>query len=103
MIIPFYDESKVVKRKPRRLNLEKQRVAGKLFNELTRNVFVVPAKSPFNNPICLSIYPDHRKSRLTGGFSGISGVNNFTQPVEANLPRISEIFGFLSKGNYTII
>ncbi|KAL0207805.1 hypothetical protein P9112_012433 [Eukaryota sp. TZLM1-RC] len=44
MTIPFYDESKVVKRKLRRLNPEKQRVAEEIFNELILNGFDVPAK-----------------------------------------------------------
>ncbi|KAL0206981.1 hypothetical protein P9112_012692 [Eukaryota sp. TZLM1-RC] len=100
MTIPFYDENKVVKRKPRRLNPEKQRVAEEIFNELIRNGFAVPAKSQFSSPICLVIYPDHRKPRLTGDFSGIGGVNDLTKPVEANLPRISDILEFLSKANY---
>ncbi|KAL0208229.1 hypothetical protein P9112_010816 [Eukaryota sp. TZLM1-RC] len=133
MTIPFYGESKVVKRKPRRLNPEKQRVAEEIFNELIRNDavrqmntrrrernlieiqrnlliqyefnnnsngFAVPAKSQFSSPICLVIYPDHRKPRLTGDFSGIGGVNDLTKPAEANLPRISDILEFLSKANY---
>ncbi|KAL0220064.1 hypothetical protein P9112_005717 [Eukaryota sp. TZLM1-RC] len=87
MTISFYDESKVVKRKPRRLNPEKQRAAEEIFNELIRNGFAVPAKSQFSSPICLVIYPDHRKPQLTGDFSGIGGVNDLTKPVEANLPR----------------
>ncbi|KAL0222848.1 hypothetical protein P9112_002238 [Eukaryota sp. TZLM1-RC] len=66
MTISFYDESKVVKWKPRRLNPEKQRVAEEIFNELIRNGFAVPAKSQFSSPICLVIYSDHRKPRLTG-------------------------------------
>ncbi|KAL0218463.1 hypothetical protein P9112_004116 [Eukaryota sp. TZLM1-RC] len=86
--ILFYDESKVVKRKPRRLNPEKQRVAEEIFNELIRNGFAVPAKSQFSSPICLVIYLDHRKPRLTGDFS------------EANLTRISDILEFLSKAHY---
>ncbi|KAL0206297.1 hypothetical protein P9112_001604 [Eukaryota sp. TZLM1-RC] len=100
MTIPFYDEGKVVKRKTRRLKPEKQRVAENSFNELIRNEFAVPAKSQFSNSICLVICPDHRKPRLTGDFSGIGGVNDLTQPVEANLPRISDILEFLSKANY---
>ncbi|KAL0215311.1 hypothetical protein P9112_007495 [Eukaryota sp. TZLM1-RC] len=91
MTISFYDESKVVKRKPRRLNPEKQRVTEGIFNELIRNRFAVSAKSQFSSPICLVIYSDHRKPRLTGDFSVIGGVNDLTKPVEANLPRISDI------------
>ncbi|KAL0222808.1 hypothetical protein P9112_002198 [Eukaryota sp. TZLM1-RC] len=100
MTIPFYDKSKVVKRKPRRLNPEKQRVAEEIFNELIRNGFAMPAKSQFSSPICLVIYLDLRKPRLTGDFSGIGGVNDLTKPVEANLPRISDSLEFLSKANY---
>ncbi|KAL0222900.1 hypothetical protein P9112_002290 [Eukaryota sp. TZLM1-RC] len=100
MTIPFYDQSKVVKRKPRRLNPEKQRAAEEIFNESIRNGFAVPAKSQFSSSICLVIYPDHRKPRLTGDFSSIGGVNDLTKPVAANLPRISDILQFLSKANY---
>ncbi|KAL0219593.1 hypothetical protein P9112_005246 [Eukaryota sp. TZLM1-RC] len=62
MTIAFYNESKIVKRKPRRLNPEKQRVAEEIFNELIRNGFAVPAKSQFSSPICLVIYPDNKKN-----------------------------------------
>ncbi|KAL0218822.1 hypothetical protein P9112_004475 [Eukaryota sp. TZLM1-RC] len=96
MTIPFYD----VKRKPRRLNPEKQPVAEEIFNELIRNELAVPAKSQFSSPICLVIYHDHRKPRLTGDFSGIGGVNDLTKPVEANLLRISDLLEFLGKANY---
>ncbi|KAL0208733.1 hypothetical protein P9112_011320 [Eukaryota sp. TZLM1-RC] len=100
MTISFYDESKIVKRKPRRLNPAKQRVTEEIFNELIRNGFAVPAKFQFSSPICLVIYPNHRKPRLTGDVSGNGGVNNLTKPVDANLPRISDNLKFLSKANY---
>ncbi|KAL0215489.1 hypothetical protein P9112_007673 [Eukaryota sp. TZLM1-RC] len=100
MEINFHDESIRVRRPPRRLNPEKQKVAEQIFDELVESGFAVPSNHEFSSPVCLVVYPDHRKPRLTGDYSGKDGVNANTIPVEPNLPRISDVLVFLSEANF---
>ncbi|KAL0208008.1 hypothetical protein P9112_010595 [Eukaryota sp. TZLM1-RC] len=100
MEINFHDESIRVRRPPRRLNPEKQKVAEQMFDELVESGFAVPSNHEFSSPICLVVYPDHRKPRITGDYSGKDGVNANTVPVEPNLPRISDVLVFLSEANF---
>ncbi|KAL0213059.1 hypothetical protein RCL1_006685 [Eukaryota sp. TZLM3-RCL] len=94
MEIPFHDPSAIVKFPPRRLNPEKQKVAEGIFNDLVSAGFAYFTEdSKFSSPVVLVTYPDHRKPRLTGDFSGSNGVNSHTIPVDPNLPRISDVFG----------
>ncbi|KAL0216427.1 hypothetical protein P9112_008611 [Eukaryota sp. TZLM1-RC] len=46
MTIPFYDKSKVVRRKLRRLNPQKQRLSQAIFNEVIRGVIRQEANQP---------------------------------------------------------
>ncbi|KAL0211958.1 hypothetical protein RCL1_005584 [Eukaryota sp. TZLM3-RCL] len=91
MEIPFHDPSAIVKFPPRRLNPEKQKSCRRDFQR---------SYSKFSSPVVLVTYPDHRKPRLTGDFSGSNGVNSHTIPVDPNLPRISDVLEFLSSANY---
>ncbi|KAL0218211.1 hypothetical protein RCL1_009059 [Eukaryota sp. TZLM3-RCL] len=101
MEIPFHDPTAIVKLPPRRLNPEKQKVAEGIFNDLVSAGFAYFTEdSKFSSPVVLVTYPDHRKPRLTGDFSGSNGVNSHTIPVDPNLPRISDVFEFLSSANY---
>ncbi|KAL0223099.1 hypothetical protein P9112_002489 [Eukaryota sp. TZLM1-RC] len=100
MEINFHDESIRVRRPPRRLNPEKQKVAEQIFDELVESGFAVPSNHEFSSPVCLVVYPDHRKPRLTGDYSGKDGVNANTIPVEPNLPRVSDVLVFLSEANF---
>ncbi|KAL0210389.1 hypothetical protein RCL1_004825 [Eukaryota sp. TZLM3-RCL] len=56
--------------------------------------------SNFPSPVVLVTYPDHRKPRLTGDFSGSNGVNANTILVAPNLRRISDVLGLLSSVDY---
>ncbi|KAL0218399.1 hypothetical protein P9112_004052 [Eukaryota sp. TZLM1-RC] len=75
-------------------------VANQIFDELVDSGFAVPSNHEFSSPVCLVVYPDHRKPRLTGDYSGKDGVNANIIPVEPNLPRISDVLVFLSQANY---
>ncbi|KAL0241602.1 hypothetical protein GEMRC1_006837 [Eukaryota sp. GEM-RC1] len=102
MTIDFHDEESTVKRKPRRLNPVKQRIAEETFHELVRLGYAeyTNPNGKFSSPVVLVVYPDHRKPRLTGDFSGTGGINELTKTVEPNLPRIADIQEFLSETNY---
>ncbi|KAL0233067.1 hypothetical protein GEMRC1_011814 [Eukaryota sp. GEM-RC1] len=61
------------------------------------------AKSTASKPSrshILVVYPDQRKPRLTGDFSGSDGINALTRVVEPNLPKIIDILEFLSEANF---
>ncbi|KAL0239452.1 hypothetical protein GEMRC1_009560 [Eukaryota sp. GEM-RC1] len=102
MPLPFYDESKTVNLPPRNLNPTKLKIANKIFDELISDGFAFesPKFNEFSSPICLVIYPDQRKPRLTGDFSGVDGVNALTKPLQADLPRITDIHQFMSKARF---
>ncbi|KAL0224220.1 hypothetical protein P9112_003610 [Eukaryota sp. TZLM1-RC] len=100
MEINFYNEDVRVRRPPRTLNPASLEVANQIFDELVDSGFAVPSNHEFSSPVCLVVYPDHRKPRLTGDYSGKDGVNANTIPVEPNLPRISDVLVFLSQANY---
>ncbi|KAL0226511.1 hypothetical protein P9112_013835 [Eukaryota sp. TZLM1-RC] len=100
MEINFYNEDVRVRRPPRTLNPARLEVAKQIFDELVDSGFAVPSNHEFSCPVCLVVYPDHRKPRLTGDYSGKDGVNANTIPVEPNLPRISDVLVFLSQANY---
>ncbi|KAL0209033.1 hypothetical protein P9112_011620 [Eukaryota sp. TZLM1-RC] len=100
MEINFYNEDVRVRRPPRTLNPARLEVANQIFDELVDSGFAVPSNHEFSSPVCLVVYPDHRKPRLTGDYSGKDGVNANTIPVEPNLPRISDVLVFLSQANY---
>ncbi|KAL0228012.1 hypothetical protein RCL1_004155 [Eukaryota sp. TZLM3-RCL] len=101
MEIPFHDPSAIVKFPPRRLNPEKQKVAEGIFIDLVSAGFAYFTEdSKFSSPVVLVTYPDHRKPRLTGDFSGSNGVNSHTIRVDPNLPRISDVLEFLFSANY---
>ncbi|KAL0219206.1 hypothetical protein P9112_004859 [Eukaryota sp. TZLM1-RC] len=100
MEINFHNEDVRVRRPPRTLNPARLEVANQIFDELVDSEFAVPSNHEFSSPVCLVVYPDHRKPRLTGDYSGKDGVNANTIPVEPNLPRISDVLVFLSQANY---
>ncbi|KAL0212974.1 hypothetical protein RCL1_006600 [Eukaryota sp. TZLM3-RCL] len=101
MEIPFHNPEAIAKFPPRRLNPEKQKVAEGIFNDLVDSGFAYfNNKSKFGSPIVLVVYPDDRKPRLTGDFSGANGVNALTKSVEPNLPRVSDILEFLADANF---
>ncbi|KAL0215760.1 hypothetical protein P9112_007944 [Eukaryota sp. TZLM1-RC] len=100
MEINFYNEDVRVRRPPRTLNPAKLEVANQIFNELVDSGFAVPSNHEFSSPVCLVVYPDHRKARLTADYSGKDVVNANTIPVEPNLPRMSDVLVFLSQANY---
>ncbi|KAL0212094.1 hypothetical protein RCL1_005720 [Eukaryota sp. TZLM3-RCL] len=101
MEIPFHSEDAVVKMKPRNLNPNKLRIARDIFTDLVNSGFAYFTKdSKFGSPIVLVTYPDHRKPRLTGDFSGATGVNANTKTVVPNLPKISDILEFLSSAQF---
>ncbi|KAL0228257.1 hypothetical protein RCL1_004400 [Eukaryota sp. TZLM3-RCL] len=101
MEIPFHSEDVVVKMKPRNLNPNKLRIARDIFTDLVNSGFAYFTKdSKFGSPIVLVTYPDHRKPRLTGDFSGATGVNANTKTVVPNLPKISDILEFLSSAQF---
>ncbi|KAL0223445.1 hypothetical protein P9112_002835 [Eukaryota sp. TZLM1-RC] len=85
---------------PRTLNPARLEVANQIFDELVDSGFAVPSNHEFSSPVCLVVYPDHRKFCLIGDYSGKDGVNANTIPVEPNLPRISDVPVFLSQANY---
>ncbi|KAL0210665.1 hypothetical protein RCL1_005101 [Eukaryota sp. TZLM3-RCL] len=102
MEIPFHSEDVVVKMKPRNLNPNKLRIARDIFTDLVNSGFAYFTKdSKFGSPIVLVTYPDHRKPRLTGDFSGATGVNANTKTVVPNLPKISDILEFLSSAQFS--
>ncbi|KAL0247992.1 hypothetical protein GEMRC1_003231 [Eukaryota sp. GEM-RC1] len=95
MRIPFHDESTVVKRKPRFFNPEKLKIANGIFDELIEQGFAVSSpQSKFSSPVVLVTYPDHRKPRLTGDYSGTGGVNDLTVPIASDLPNIADVITF---------
>ncbi|KAL0225553.1 hypothetical protein RCL1_003465 [Eukaryota sp. TZLM3-RCL] len=101
MEIVFHSEDVVVKMKPRNLNPNKLRIARDIFTDLVNSGFAYFTKdSKFGSPIVLVTYPDHRKPRLTGDFSGATGVNANTKTVVPNLPKISDILEFLSSAQF---
>ncbi|KAL0248145.1 hypothetical protein GEMRC1_003381 [Eukaryota sp. GEM-RC1] len=102
MAIDFYNEESTVRRKPRRLNPMKQRIAEEIFDELVRQDFaeLTTPNGQFSSPVVLVVYPDQRKPRLTGDFSGSDGINALTRVVEPNLPKIIDILEFLSEANF---
>ncbi|KAL0210889.1 hypothetical protein P9112_009187 [Eukaryota sp. TZLM1-RC] len=101
MEINFYNEDVRVRRPPpRTLNPARLEVAHQIFDELVDSGFAVSSNHEFSSPVCLVVYPDHGKPRLTGDYSGKDGVNANTIPVEPNLPRISDVLVFLSQANY---
>ncbi|KAL0204907.1 hypothetical protein P9112_000214 [Eukaryota sp. TZLM1-RC] len=100
MEINFYNEDVRVRRPPRTLNPARLEVANQIFDELVDSGFAVPSNHEFSSPVCLVVYPDHRKPRLAGDYSGKDGVNANTIPVEPNLKRISDVLVFLSQANY---
>ncbi|KAL0206926.1 hypothetical protein P9112_012637 [Eukaryota sp. TZLM1-RC] len=80
MEINFYNEDVRVRRLPRTLNLARLD-SNQIFDELVDSGFAVPSNHEFSSPVCLVVYPDHRKPRLTGDYSGKDGVNANTIPV----------------------
>ncbi|KAL0222670.1 hypothetical protein P9112_002060 [Eukaryota sp. TZLM1-RC] len=82
LTIPFRDENAIVHKPARRLNLSKLEIANKIFDELIEMGYAVESNYRFSSPIVLVIYPDDRKPRLTGDFSGKDGVNSYTISVE---------------------
>ncbi|KAL0207295.1 hypothetical protein P9112_011923 [Eukaryota sp. TZLM1-RC] len=100
MDIDFYDKHSVVYRPPRRLNPERLKIANQIFDELIESGFATESNGRFSSPVVLVVYPDHRKPRLTGDFSGPNGVNANTIPIAPNLPKISDVLEFLSQANY---
>ncbi|KAL0236163.1 hypothetical protein GEMRC1_002745 [Eukaryota sp. GEM-RC1] len=102
MAIDFDNEESTVRRKPRRLNPMKQRIAEEIFDELVRQDFaeLTTPNGQFSSPVVLVVYPDQRKPRLTGDFSGSYGINALTRVVEPNLPKIINILEFLSEANF---
>ncbi|KAL0207931.1 hypothetical protein P9112_010518 [Eukaryota sp. TZLM1-RC] len=100
LTIPFRDENAIVHKPARRLNPSKMEIANKIFDELIEMGYAVEYNYKFSSPIVLVIYPDGKKPRLTGDFSGKDGVNAHTISVEPNLPRISDILEFLSRADY---
>ncbi|KAL0215548.1 hypothetical protein P9112_007732 [Eukaryota sp. TZLM1-RC] len=101
LTIPFRDENAIVHKPARRLNTSKVEIANKIFDELIEMGYSVGSNYKFSSPIVLVIYPDDKKPRLTGDFSGKDGVNAHTIS-EPNLPRISDILQFLSSANYIV-
>ncbi|KAL0238648.1 hypothetical protein GEMRC1_013121 [Eukaryota sp. GEM-RC1] len=102
MTLPFFDEKSVVNFPARNLNPHKLQIANDIFDELIADNFAFesPKGNPFSSPICLVTYPDDRKPRLTGDFSGVNGINALTIPLEANLHRISDNSCFLSNATF---
>ncbi|KAL0208714.1 hypothetical protein P9112_011301 [Eukaryota sp. TZLM1-RC] len=100
LTIPFRDENAIVHKPARRLNPSKMEIANKIFDELNEMGYAVESNYKFSSPIVLVIYPDGKKPRLTGDFSGKDRVNAHTISVEPNLPRISDILEFLSRADY---
>ncbi|KAL0209474.1 hypothetical protein RCL1_008312 [Eukaryota sp. TZLM3-RCL] len=101
MEINFHNPSAIVNIPARRLNPEKLKIAEGIFKDLVTAGFAYFTEdSKFSSPVVLVTYPDHRKPRLTGDFSGSNGVNANTIPVDPNLPRISDVLEFLSSANY---
>ncbi|KAL0235681.1 hypothetical protein GEMRC1_002263 [Eukaryota sp. GEM-RC1] len=101
MEIPFHDESTVVKRKPRYFNPEKLKIANGIFDELIEQGFAVSSpQSKFSSPVVLVTYPDHRKPRLTGDYSGTGDVNDSTVPIASDLPNIADVITFLPAANF---
>ncbi|KAL0214664.1 hypothetical protein P9112_006848 [Eukaryota sp. TZLM1-RC] len=100
MDIDFYDEDTVVYRPPRRLNPERFKIANQIFDELIKSGFATESNGRLSSPVVLVVYPDHRKPRPTGDFSGPNGVNANTIPIAPNLPKISDVLEFLSQANY---
>ncbi|KAL0223268.1 hypothetical protein P9112_002658 [Eukaryota sp. TZLM1-RC] len=94
MDIDFYDEDTVVYRPPRRLNPERLKIVNQIFDELIESGFATESNGRFRSPVVLVVYPDHRKPRLTGDFSGPNGVNANTIPIAPNLPKISDVLEF---------
>ncbi|KAL0235281.1 hypothetical protein GEMRC1_001863 [Eukaryota sp. GEM-RC1] len=93
MAIDFYNEESTVRRKPRRLNPMKQQIAEQIFDELVRQDLaeLTTPNGQFSSPVVLVVYPDQRKPRLTGDFSGSDGINALTRVVEPNLPILKVI------------
>ncbi|KAL0242637.1 hypothetical protein GEMRC1_005200 [Eukaryota sp. GEM-RC1] len=77
MAIDFYNKESTVRRKPRRLKPMKQRIAEEIFDELVHQDFaeLTTPNGQFSSPVVLVVYPDQRKPRLTGDFSGSDGIN----------------------------
>ncbi|KAL0243064.1 hypothetical protein GEMRC1_005625 [Eukaryota sp. GEM-RC1] len=57
----------------------------------------------FSNPIVRVTYPDHRKRRLTGDYSGLGGVNDLTVPITSELPIIADVITFLPAAHFIAI
>ncbi|KAL0205510.1 hypothetical protein P9112_000817 [Eukaryota sp. TZLM1-RC] len=100
LTITFREENAIVYKPARRLNPSKLEIANKIFDELIEIGYAVESINRFSSPIVQVIYPDDRKLRLTGDFSGKDGVNAHTISVEPNLPRISDTLEFLSRADY---
>ncbi|KAL0208382.1 hypothetical protein P9112_010969 [Eukaryota sp. TZLM1-RC] len=86
LTIPFRNENAIVHKPARRLNSSKMEIATKKFDELIEMGYAVESNCKFSSPIVLVIYPDGKKPRLTGDFSGKNGVNAHTISVEPDLP-----------------
>lgn len=99
MPIEFYDESVIIKRKPRPLPPVKRQIALSIFEELCQKGLARPSNGPHSSPIVLVTY-DNKKPRLTGDYSGIGGVNDATKPFPSPVPSLSEIWMKLSKAKY---
>ncbi|KAL0242788.1 hypothetical protein GEMRC1_005351 [Eukaryota sp. GEM-RC1] len=102
MPIPFYDKSASCKKPARHLNPEKLRIANEQFDELIKDGFAeeAPRDCPFASPIVLILYPDGKRPRLTNDYSGSPGINSLTKPLQAALPRITDVSMFLSKARF---
>ncbi|KAL0245207.1 hypothetical protein GEMRC1_009287 [Eukaryota sp. GEM-RC1] len=102
MTITFYNENTTCKKAPRNLNPTKLRIANEIFDDLIEDGFAeeTSTDSKFSSPIVLVIYPDGKKPRLTRDYSGTGGVNASTRPIEAHLPKISDVSIFLSNANF---
>ncbi|KAL0242573.1 hypothetical protein GEMRC1_005136 [Eukaryota sp. GEM-RC1] len=105
MSLKYHNEDTIVNKPARKINPDRLRIANEIFDELTEAGFAeeVPADCPFDSPIVLVTYNDHRKPRLTGEYSGLDGVNTMSVHVEANLPRISDIIEFLGNAKFIAI
>ncbi|KAL0214723.1 hypothetical protein P9112_006907 [Eukaryota sp. TZLM1-RC] len=90
LTIPFRDENAIV-------HPSKMEITNKIFDELIEMGYAVESNYKFSSPVVINIYPDGKKPRLTGEFSGKDGVNADTISVEPNLPRISDTLSFYSR------
>ncbi|KAL0217325.1 hypothetical protein RCL1_007906 [Eukaryota sp. TZLM3-RCL] len=98
MTIDFFKED-IVHIPARPMSERKLKICNEIFDELIEQKLAEPSNGDFSSPVVLVERPG-KSARLTGDYSGPSGVNSKTKPVVPNIPRIDSLFPLIANAYY---